>query len=868
MIAGLRAFLSRLAASFRNRRLDRGFDVEVSTHIDLLIDEHRDKGLSEIEATRAAYRKLGRVPALRDQHRDQRGLPFVDALRQDSKFAARTLWKAPAFTAIVVLSLALGIGANTALFTLIDGLLLRSLPVRNPEQLVQLHVSPMMGSKLKKPLISFGPRVFEDFRSRTGVFSAVVGFWPIDRPMIEVDGSPEPERGVQFMSANFFQDLGVSPIAGRSPASSDDNVAVISARWHRTRFAGGSAVGRTLSVNGRPYSIIGVAPLRFHGFLLENAADIWLVSRAAPELVLVGRMQPTVTPLQAQAAVSDYMRRYFLDRFTGNFPPDQAVETEAVPVGRGVSQLREDYTGALWSLMALVSIVLLTTCTNVGNLLMLRNAARVREMTVRAALGAGRGRLTLQYLVESTLLAAAGCILGLLLARWGVALIVGMLPLATVPDNLTFYLDARVLTFAIGVSLIAVLLFGVAPARRATRVDLTGSLRSSHGTTSPKGARRLGRALVSCQVGLSVVLLVAGGLFVQTLLNLSHTNLGFNADRLLQVSIDTRGAGYREGQVGAPYRLLLERVRALAGVRSVTAVRNAVMRNARTMMAIQLPGLQRQGDEVWQAAEVGPGFFETMGYTLVRGRTFTATDYDAEQPAFVINEAFAKHFFPNDDPVARNIGIVGIIRDAKFHAVRAPLEPMMFEKMRKEPDRVSTLLVRISGDPKAIAPAIRQAVQGVHPRLLLGVRTMQEDINRDIARERMVAAVSAFFSGLGLLLASIGIFGVASYTVAQRTKELAIRRALGAGRWSVIRESLRETTTVFAVGLLAGTAAAIGLVRLMASAIADLLFGLTATSAANIAAAVTLMIAVALTACVLPAHRATRIDPLAGIREE
>jgi predicted permease len=868
MIAGLRAFLSRLAASFRNRRLDRGFDVEVSTHIDLLIDEHRDKGLSEIEATRAAYRKLGRVPALRDQHRDQRGLPFVDALRQDSKFAARTLWKAPAFTAIVVLSLALGIGANTALFTLIDGLLLRSLPVRNPEQLVQLHVSPMMGSKLKKPLISFGPRVFEDFRSRTGVFSAVVGFWPIDRPMIEVDGSPEPERGVQFMSANFFQDLGVSPIAGRSPASSDDNVAVISARWHRTRFAGGSAVGRTLSVNGRPYSIIGVAPLRFHGFLLENAADIWLVSRAAPELVLVGRMQPTVTPLQAQAAVSDYMRRYFLDRFTGNFPPDQAVETEAVPVGRGVSQLREDYTGALWSLMALVSIVLLTTCTNVGNLLMLRNAARVREMTVRAALGAGRGRLTLQYLVESTLLAAAGCILGLLLARWGVALIVGMLPLATVPDNLTFYLDARVLTFAIGVSLIAVLLFGVAPARRATRVDLTGSLRSSHGTTSPKGARRLGRALVSCQVGLSVVLLVAGGLFVQTLLNLSHTNLGFNADRLLQVSIDTRGAGYREGQVGAPYRLLLERVRALAGVRSVTAVRNAVMRNARTMMAIQLPGLQRQGDEVWQAAEVGPGFFETMGYTLVRGRTFTATDYDAEQPAFVINEAFAKHFFPNDDPVARNIGIVGIIRDAKFDAVRAPLEPMMFEKMRKEPDRVSTLLVRISGDPKAIAPAIRQAVQGVHPRLLLGVRTMQEDINRDIARERMVAAVSAFFSGLGLLLASIGIFGVASYTVAQRTKELAIRRALGAGRWSVIRESLRETTTVFAVGLLAGTAAAIGLVRLMASAIADLLFGLTATSAANIAAAVTLMIAVALTACVLPAHRATRIDPLAGIREE
>ena len=504
----------------------------------------------------------------------------------------------------------------------------------------------------------------------------------------------------------------------------------------------------------------------------------------------------------------------------------------------------------------------------IAGLFPLRRGRNRFDQTVRAALGAGRVRLTVHYLVESTLLAAAGCILGLLLARWGVSVIVGMLPLPVVPDNLTFYLDARVLTFAIGASLVAVLLFGLAPAWRATRVDLTGSLRSSQGSTSPKRARRLGRTLVSCQVGLSVVLLVAGGLFVQTLLNLSQADLGFNADRLLQVAIDTRGAGYREGQVGAPYRLLLERIGALAGVRSVTAVRNAVMRNARTMMAIQLPGLQRQGDEVWQAAEVGPDFFETMGYTLVRGRTFTATDYDSDQPAFVVNESFATHFFPNDDPVARNIGIVGVIKDAKFHAVRAPLEPMMFEKMRKEPDRVSTLLVRISGDPDAIVPAIRQTVQGVHPRLLLSVRTMQDDINRDIARERMVAAVSAFFSGLGLLLASIGIFGVASYTVAQRTKELAIRRALGAGRWSVIRESLRETTMVFAAGLLAGIAVAIGLVRLTASVIADLLFGLTATNAANIALAVSVMIAVALMACVLPAHRATKIDPLVGIREE
>jgi predicted permease len=487
---------------------------------------------------------------------------------------------------------------------------------------------------------------------------------------------------------------------------------------------------------------------------------------------------------------------------------------------------------------------------------------------VRAALGAGRSRLVLQYLVESTLLAAIGCVAGLVLARWGVSLILSMLPLQTVPESLAFHADARILGFAAGVSLLSAVLFGLAPAWRATDVELTDSLRSSQASTPPLGARRFSRALVACQVGLSVLLLVGAGLFVQTLRNLTSLDVGFNPDRLLQVSIDTRFAGYKEGQVGAVYRLLLERIAAVGGVSSVTGVRNPVMRHSLSRSLIRLPGLQLRQGEMWDSAEVGPSFFETMAIPVVRGRGFNAADFERGPGVYVINETFAKHYFPNDDPLTRAPNIVGVVRDVKLEGVRTDARPMMFEVSRREPDRVSSLQVRTVSDPEAMVPAIREAVQRVNPRLFVGIATMREEIERDMAKERMVASFSAFFGLVGLFLVVIGIFGVASTTVAQRTKELGIRRALGAGRWSVIRESLRDTMLVFGAGLAAGIIAAIAAVRLTASVISDLLFGLTAADAANMAGAVLLMVVVAVAACILPARRATRIDPLAAIRHE
>ena len=801
-------------------------------------------------------------------HREQRGLPVLDILAQDVRYAVRMLWKSPAFTIVVTLSLALGIGANTALFSLVDSLLLRSLPVRTPDRIVQIQVVPVLPGGFRKPFPVFEPSVFDAVRAQDQVVSEVVGFLRLDRPTIAVDGAAEPAREVDRISTNFFRDLGVTPVIGRAPDPSDDAVAVISDRWWRARFDRNAGVlgpygehrrSDVLDHRRRPAAVP-----RFHGREFRGRLD--LVSRGdqghdddcAPRARRDGRSSAGGA---ARAHSSVPAEPICLQAWQS--------ETELVPAGQGLSQLRSQYRGALLALMVLVTLVLLTTCTNVGNLLMVRNAARNRELTVRAALGAGRSRLVLQYLVESTLLAAIGCALGLVLARWGVSIVLSMLPLPAIPESLMFHADARVLGFAAGVSLLSALLFGLAPAWRATEVDATACLRSSQGSTAPRNVRRLGRVLVACQVGLSVVLLVGAGLFVQTLRNLSRQDVGFNPDRLLQVSIDTRFAGYGKGQVGDVYRLLLERVAAVPGVQSVTGVRNPIMRHSLSRMAIRLPGVEFGQGEMWDGADVGPSFFETMAIPVLRGRTFTAADFAGDQRGlFVVNESWVRRYFPNDDPVARQIGIIGVVKDVKLDGVRTEVRPTMFAMAMKEPDRVNSLQVRTASEPEAIVPAIREAIQRINPKLLVGIRTMREDIDRDIAKERMVAALSAFFSVLGLLLASIGIFGVASYTVAQRTKELAIRRALGADRWSVIRESLRETMVVFGLGLVAGTLAAVAAARFTASVIADLLFGLTATDAANIALAVAVMVTVALAACVLPAHRATTIDPLAGLREE
>jgi predicted permease len=872
MAMWLRGGWWRVRSLISRERLDREFDDELATHLSLLEDEYRRRGFSDADARSAARRALGRPAAIREAHREQRGLPLLDVLGQDVRSAVRSLWTDRAFTTFATLSLALGIGASTVLFSLVDGLLLRALAVRAPDRLVVVQPTISRLGIHKAFTLGTAPAL-EAIRARRDVFSEVVGFQPLHRPVIAIDGATEPGRSIDRVSDNFFSDLGVTPLIGRVPSSGEDGVALISEPWWRARFAGRTdTLGRPLMIDERSYTIIGITPGRFRGLSLDSGTDAWIVSRTPAPLQVVARLAPGVSAQHARSA-AEALFQHLARTQAGSPAWGDDMHIVLVPAGRGLSFLRQQYERPLVALSALVLLVLLMTCTNVGNLLVLRYAARRRELAIRVALGAGRARLLVMYLVESLLLAVLGGALALALAGWGVSAVLAMLPLDAPPEALAFRADPRVLGFAAGVSLVSALLFGLAPAWRAAQGDTTTVLRSSAGKGATQGSRRLGRWLVGGQVALSVLLLVPAGLFVQTLRNLSRVDVGFEADGLLQVSLDTRGAGYGRGQVGPLQARLLDRVAAIPGVRAVSVIRNGVMQSAGTRSRLTLPGRTLPPDEAWNGAEVGPGFFETMAIPVRRGRTFAAADFAQGRRVVVVTEAWARRYFPNAEPIGARIGdaphheIVGVVADSRIFDVRSDVGPTMFFVAPPEPDRFSALEARIAGDMDGVARAIQVEIRRINPRLVVGVRSMRQEMDRSVAKERLVAAISAGFGLLGLLLASVGIFGVAASTVARRTPELGIRMALGADRWTVVRDALRETMLVIVAGLGAGIAAAAMAVRLGAALVGDLLFGLSASDAATVAGAALVMLIVGAAACALPGRRAARIDPLAAIRD-
>jgi predicted permease len=865
----IRRAWARLRATFVANRLDRELDEELKAHLEMLADDLQRSGLSEAAARREAARKLGRVDTIRQDHREVRSVPPLDLLHQSLRYSLRTLVRTPVFTVVVTFTLAIGIGANTALFSVVDNLLLRSLPVAGPDQLVQLRVFQANEiAPFHKPLAeAFDAATFAAVRARDAVVADLLGFQRTNRPKISVDGSAEPQLAVDLVSANFFTALGVSPVIGRSLGPADEGVALISERWWRTRFGGEvDVLRRVLTIDGETYQVIGVAPLRFHGFDVDRSPDIW-ISAGSARLQMVARLRDGVAPAQAGAALHPLL----FATVSPEYQSEPSV-TEAKPVGKGLSDLRDQYRAALWALMGLVTLVLLTTCANVGNLVMLRNTARRRELALRSALGAGRARLVVHSVVETTLLAAVGCMLGVLLARWGVTLGVALLPIEALPDVLTFHADTRVLGFAAGICALSALLFGLVPAWRSANVNPAGTLQSSHAQSAPRQVRHLGRALVGAQVALSVILLVGAGLFVQTLRNLSRMQMGYSTEQLLQVEVDSRYAGYEEAQTPELARVLLDRLAAVPGVQSASRTNYPLMQGSGTSMAILLPGLTRRGDQVWDALEAGPDFFETMGIEVARGRTWTLADFGSVGADFarfdgpyVVNEAFVRTFYPSADPLAPGSPVIGVVKDVRLLSVKDEVQPLMFLPSRN-PSRVTALQVRTAGDPVAMQQSIREAIRAVNPLLFSGMSTLGEVSGRSIAKERMVATLSGFFSLLGLGLAAIGIFGIASSAVAQRTKELGIRRALGAGQGSLVLGALRETLVVFALGLGAGALAAAGLARVASSLVADLLFGLTATDAVNLGLATFVMVVVAVLACAIPALRATRIDTLLCLR--
>jgi predicted permease len=785
-------------------------------------------------------------------------------------YGLRTLLRRPGVTLVAVISLACGIGANTALFSLVNHLLLQALPVKDPEELVLVQRVVEIGGARTK-LLGFSADHLEVVARNTTAFSNVLAFSNLDRPIVKIAGVTEPPLAVQQVSDGFFRTLGTPMLIGASDSNAPS--AVISYRFWQTRFGGNvNVLGRILAINSDSYSIIGIAPPRFLGLELENSPDIWFESKTpAASYEMVGRLKTNVSMENARTSLESLF--HHIDRQeTGG----SRLQVRVSPAGRGLSSMRGQYGRPLLALMVLLSLVLMIMCINIGTLLMVRNSARSIELAVRVCLGARRSRLITQLLVENAILTAVGSALAVLVARGCVSGILSMLPSA--PFALEFRVDWRTLAFLAAISLFSTLLFALPPAWRATKLDVAAALKAGSGSSLGYDARRLARVLVIGQVSLSILLLAGAGLFLRTLRNLDRVDPGFDSGNLLQVSVDTESSGYLQAQVGEVYGLLIERLTAIPGVRSASGSRNAIMHGP-------LSGW-RDVEQV----EVGPQFFEAMRIPLQRGRFFTAEDYTAGFRSFpipgggvvdlpmvaVISESLAKQLFsggdaighPLPDPLRQHPMIVGVVKDARFSGLRDDPRPPIYVPFAKNPDRFNAIEVRTVGDPSTVARAVQDEIRRINPRLLLGVKTMREEMDTSILRERMVAAISGFFGTLALVLACVGLFGLASYTVAQRTSELGIRIALGASRWTIIREALGNTLLLLGVGLVVGVMMAIGGTRLAAGAMSELLFGLTATDSLNIAFAVLIMIGVATLACLVPAYRAATVDPLTAIRYE
>lgn len=833
---------------------------------------------------------------------------------QDAKYGGKMLRKSPGFTLVAVLSLALGIGANTAIFTLLNAVLLKSLPVHEPERLVLFADSPSEGTSRGDPPKGrwwlFSNPAYEYLRDHTESWEGLCAFRSGEaRLSVRTEGSSgEAAQRAQghLVSGNYFGVLGVRTMLGRALTPEDDApaarpAAVISHRyWKEKCKADPLVLGKNVLLNGASFTIVGVTPPEFFGERVRRAPDFWLPLAFQPQvemqdsalsdqktywLNLMGRLKPGANIEQAQASVNVALQQ-FLTAQAGAEITDERQATIAnasvklTPGGRGISGLRFFYSEPLRMLMAIVALVLLIACANVGNLLLSRSAARQTEMSLRLALGATRARIVRQLLTESVVLAAMGGAIGLLLAGWGVDALVALVsrssPLDVRPDPL-------VLGFTAGVSLISGVVFGLAPALRASRSDLSTALKAKSSRVGGLKLRSgLAPALIVSQVALSLVLLVGAGLFARSLLKLEREDLGFNRENVLLVDIDPRLAGYKPTELSALYRQLLDRLGAMPGVRAASIATYSPLSGSGRSSSIAVPGYTPPPDEDMVVSDIliGPSYCETLGLPLVLGRQIGLQDTPASAKVAVVNQAFAENFFHGENPIGRRFGfgdeekdagdieIVGVIGDIKYDSPKGEPEPTAYRPILQVQDQgafSSNLEIRTEGDPSALASDARAAIAQVDDKLpVVGVTSFRKQLTDSLSQERLIAQIVGFFGVLALILACIGLYGVMAHAVARRTNEIGIRMALGAESNSILWMVLRETLMLVLAGIAIGVPAALAGARLVSSQ----LYGLTAADPLTLAGAVTLLIAVAALAGYLPARRASRVDPMVALRYE
>ncbi len=802
----------------------------------------------------------------------------------DLRYGVRMIAKAPGFTVLAMLALALGICANTTIFSLVNGALLRPLTgVRDPERLVAVYTSDYSSGL-------YGTSSYPDyvdFRDQSGVFD---GLAASDQTVLTATGETEAERlRGAVVTANYFDVLGVNAQLGRTLQPSDDQAVVISdGLWQRRFNSDPAVVGQTLRLNTKPYTIVGVTDRSFQGLKIGLPPEFWLPltetsdiaksDRGDREVELIGRLKPGVTVEQAQTQLTTVAARLaqaYPETNLGTLArPNEPRPVTVLRQSRVEPQAQVGIRRVLLLLFAVVGLVLLIACANVANLLLARASARRREIAVRLAVGASRGRLVQQLLTESLLLALLGGAAGLLATLWTARMIPGFFP-ENETKGLDLSLDWRVLVFTLGVTLITGMLFGLAPALQASRQNLVPSLKDE----SPHGQhlRRLGLrdALVISQLALSLVLLIGAALFVRSLQRAISFDPGFAAQNLLIASMETRGASLNKQQGQTFYQETVERIGSLPGVKSVSLTRIAPISGGGQRRGIQLEGYQPQPNEDTELNTnvIGLNYFNTMGIPLVAGRDFSAQDREGSPLVVIVNEELARRYY-GGNAVGKRLRtgsespfreIIGVARTASYRNLREQPLPFIYIPLGQEYQSGMTLMVRTAGDPTALVGPLRNEMRALNKDVsVFSVQTMAQRIGAQLAADRMIAVLLSIFGGGALLLAAIGIYGVIGYSVAQRTHEIGIRMALGAEQRDILKLIVGQGMVLIAIGAGIG----LGLAFLATRVLKSLLFGVSATDPLTFTVVVILLVAVALLACYMPARRATKVDPLEALRYE
>src|SRR4051794_8868292 len=914
----MRRILRHLVAWFRRDRLDDEMHAELAQHVRWKTQAFLDEGIPETEARRRAALAVGNVTRLKEEARDLWGFPRFDSVVQDLHYGLRLLRRSPGFTLVAVLSLAVGIGSSAAVFSLADTVLLRTLPVKDPGALVRLRwrsgqvfpFSSLNGNSNQDAegvsSTSFSLTAYQSMRRTAAGAVDIFAFADLYRVNASAGGHAEPATA-HVVSDNYFSALGVELAAGRALGAADDRrgappAAMISDGFWLRRFnRSPDAVGQPMVVNGISFTIAGVTAASFHGTgqVLE-APDVFvplslygaLVRDSDPAddpnvwwVLMMGRLRPGVSATQVQGTL-DVVLKQTVAAAKPTLPARDLPRVDVLPGAQGQTEARDSIREPLRLMAIVVTIVMLVACANVANLLLARGRARVRELSVRVAIGAPRWRVVRQLFTEGLLLAVFGCALGVLAAGWIAAALMPALSDIAMPPGSALHL--RVALFAAGLGGGCAILFALAPALRATDVSLvTGLQEAARGSIAARYRGGWSAGLVVTQIALSMVLVATAALLVRSVRNLEHVNLGFESRNLLVFRINPTLNGYDESRVRATYTRLLDRLRAAPGVIDATVTNHTLISDSASIGIAARPDerLPERGSDLaftfgeahrtWRLA-VDPRFFTTMEIPIVLGRTFEQNDVSSAHSVAIVNQRLARRLFGTQNVLGRQIRlglsgdrplyeVIGVSADARYSSVRDPVPPTVYLLHQREVPGEATLEVRTAGDPLMFAATARALVREIDPNLpVFSMHSQDEQVAASLDRERLFARLAALLGSITLALSAIGLYALLAYAVARRTPEIGIRMALGAGRSAVAWMILKQSLVLAAVGLLLGIAAAAAGTK----AIESLLYELPARDPATLAGAAAIMLSVSMIAGYLPARRAARVDPLVALRTE